>query len=138
MYQLNIYKNFFKSKCNKTMTKELNLKIQNYNLISIKVNRPTTMHLRFQRKLTSYTLFLFSVKINFVSFLLTLPMLQKTFSLVKERGQYGLFCVRGFMFGNRFVKIFSNFEIKLFCHCLVAFGLENIFFRSLVRTPITF
>jgi hypothetical protein len=37
--------------------KELNLKIQNYNLISIRVNRPTTIHLRFQRKSTSYTFF---------------------------------------------------------------------------------
>jgi hypothetical protein len=52
-------KTFFKSKCNKTMKKELNLKIQNYNLISTKVNRPTTIHLRFQRKSTSYTLLIF-------------------------------------------------------------------------------
>jgi hypothetical protein len=32
------------------------------------------------------------------------------------------------MFSDRFVKIVSNFEIKLFCHCLVAFELQ----RSLV------
>ncbi len=48
-------------------------------------------------------------------------MLQKTLNLVKERGGYGLLCVRGFIFGDRFVKIVSNFEIKLFFHCLVAF-----------------
>jgi len=32
------------------------------------------------------------------------------------------------MFGDKFVKIVSNFEIKLFYHCLVAFGFQ----RSLV------
>jgi hypothetical protein len=48
-------------------------------------------------------------------------MLQKTFNLVKEQGGYGLFCVRGFMFGDKFVKIVWNFEIKLFCHCLITF-----------------
>jgi hypothetical protein len=52
-------------------------------------------------------------------------MLQKTFNLVKEWGGYGLFCVRGFMFGDRFIKIVSNFEIKLFCHCLVAFTFQR-------------
>jgi len=55
-------------------------------------------------------------------------MLQKTLNLVKERRWYGLFCVKGFMFGDRFVKIVSDFEIKLFCHCLIAFGFQ----RSLV------
>ncbi len=55
-------------------------------------------------------------------------MLQKTFNLVKEQGGYGLFCVNGFMFSDKFVKIVSNIEIKLFCHCLVAFGFQ----RSLV------
>jgi hypothetical protein len=29
------------------------------------------------------------------------------------------------MFGDRFVKIISNFEIKLFHHCLIAFGLQK-------------
>jgi len=55
-------------------------------------------------------------------------MLQKTLNLVKEWGGYELFCVRGFMFGDRFVKIVSDFEIKLFCHYLVAFG----FLKSLI------
>jgi uncharacterized membrane protein len=52
-------------------------------------------------------------------------MLQKTLNLVKEQGGYGLFCVRGFIFGVRFVKIVSNSEIKLFFHCLVAFGFQR-------------
>jgi hypothetical protein len=52
-------------------------------------------------------------------------MLQKTFNLVKERGGYGLFCVRGFMFSDRFVKIGSNFEIKLICYCLIVFGFQR-------------
>jgi len=30
-----------------------------------------------------------------------------------------------FMFSKRFVKIVLNFEIKLFCHCLVAFGFQK-------------
>jgi hypothetical protein len=55
-------------------------------------------------------------------------MLQKTLNLVKERGGYGLFCVREFMFGDRFVNIVSNFKIKSFCHYLVAFG----FLKSLI------
>jgi len=130
VYQLNICKTSFKSKCDKVMTKELNLKIQNYNLISIRVNRPTTIHLRFQRNLTSYTFFFsFFLKINFVTFDLTLPMLQKMLNLVKERRRYGLFCVKGFMFDDIFVKIVSNFEIKLYCYCLVAFIAQ----RSLVN-----
>jgi hypothetical protein len=40
----------------------------------------------------------------------------------------GCFVYGGFMFGDRFVKIVSKFEIKLNCHCLVAFELQ----RSLV------
>jgi hypothetical protein len=52
-------------------------------------------------------------------------MLQKTLNLVKERGGYGLLCVTGFMFGDRFVEIVSDFEIKLFCHCFVAFGFQG-------------
>jgi hypothetical protein len=32
------------------------------------------------------------------------------------------------MFGDRFVKIVSNFEINFFCHCLVTFEFQ----RSLV------
>jgi hypothetical protein len=51
-------------------------------------------------------------------------MLQKTFNLVKEWGGYGLFFVRELMFGDRFIKIVSNFEIKLFCHCLAAFTFQ--------------
>jgi len=43
---------------------------------------------------------------------------------VKKQGGYGLFCARGFMFGDKFVKIVSNFEIKLFYHCLVEFGFQ--------------
>ncbi len=39
------------------------------------------------------------------------------------------------MFGDKFVKVVLEFEIKLFCHCLVAFGFE----RNVVdHTPITF
>jgi hypothetical protein len=53
-------------------------------------------------------------------------MLQKTLNLVKERGGYALFYVRGFMFGDKFVKIVSNFEIKLFYHSLVTFGFQKI------------
>jgi hypothetical protein len=41
-------------------------------------------------------------------------MLQKTLNLVEERRGYGLFCVRGFMFGDKFVKIVSKFEIEFF------------------------
>jgi len=44
---------------------------------------------------------------------------------VKKQGGYGLFCARGFMFGDEFVKIVLNFEIKLFCHCLVEFGFQR-------------
>jgi hypothetical protein len=50
-------------------------------------------------------------------------MLQKTLNLVKEQGGYGLFCVRGFIFGDRFVKIVSNFEIKFFF--IVAFEFQK-------------
>jgi len=52
-------------------------------------------------------------------------MLEKTLNLVKKRGGYGLFNVREFMFGDKFVKIVSNFEIKFFCNCLVAFGFQK-------------
>jgi hypothetical protein len=39
------------------------------------------------------------------------------------------------MFSDRFVKVVLDFEIKLFCHCLVAFGFQ----RSVVdHTPIAF
>jgi hypothetical protein len=55
-------------------------------------------------------------------------MLRKTLNLVKEQRRYGLFFVRGFIFGDKFVKIVSNFEIKCFIHCLIAF----VFQRSLV------
>jgi len=55
-------------------------------------------------------------------------MLQKSLNLVKERRGYELFCVRGFIFGDRFIKIVSNFEINFFFHCLIAFGFQ----RSLV------
>jgi hypothetical protein len=51
-------------------------------------------------------------------------MLQKTFNLVKDQRGYGLFCVKGFMFNDKFVKIVSYFEIKLFWHSLVAFGFQ--------------
>jgi hypothetical protein len=54
-------------------------------------------------------------------------MLQKTLNLVKEQRGYGLFCVKGFMFGDRFVKIIWNFEIKLFFHYLFAFGFQRSF-----------
>jgi hypothetical protein len=30
------------------------------------------------------------------------------------------------MFGDKFVKIVSNFELKLFCHYLVTFGFQRI------------
>jgi hypothetical protein len=50
-------------------------------------------------------------------------MLQKTFNLVKKRRGYGLFCVRGFVFGDRFDKIVSNFEI--FFHYLITFGFQR-------------
>ncbi len=56
-------------------------------------------------------------------------MLQKKLNLFKEWGRYGLFYVKGFMFGDRFVKIVSDFEINFFRPCLVAFGSE----RSLVN-----
>jgi len=65
-------------------------------------------------------------------------MLQKTFNLLKKQGGYGLSWARGFKFGDRFIKIVLNFEIKLFCHCLVAFGLEKNFCRLLIGTPIVF
>jgi hypothetical protein len=52
-------------------------------------------------------------------------MLQKTLNLVKERRKYGLFCVKGFMFGDKFVKIVLDFEIKLFCYCLITFGFQR-------------
>jgi hypothetical protein len=29
------------------------------------------------------------------------------------------------MLGDEFVKIVSNFEIKLSCHCLIAFGFQS-------------
>ncbi len=31
------------------------------------------------------------------------------------------------MFGDRFVKVILGFEIKLFCHCLIAFGFQIFF-----------
>jgi hypothetical protein len=111
---------FFKSKCNKTMTKKLNLKIQNYNLISTKINRPTTLG----NQLLTHCSF-FVIKIKFVAFHLTLSMLQKTLNLVQKWEGYGLFYVRGFMFNDTFVKIGSNFEIKLFFYCSVAFGFQR-------------
>jgi hypothetical protein len=59
-------------------------------------------------------------------------MLQKTLNLVKERRGYGLFCVRGFMFGDKFVKIVSSFEIKFFFHYLISFGFQ----KSLVNRKL--
>jgi hypothetical protein len=53
------------------MTNELNIKIQNYNLISTRVNRPTTIHLRFQRKSTSYTLLKIIISLPFNIFNVT-------------------------------------------------------------------
>jgi hypothetical protein len=85
------------------MTKELNIKIQNYNLISTKVNRSTSIHLNFKGSQLLTHCSLFFVKLNFVAFHVTFPMLQKTFNLVKERRGYGLFCVKGFIFRDKFV-----------------------------------
>jgi hypothetical protein len=42
---------FFQIQMQKTITKQFNLKIQNCNLISTRVNRPT-VHLIFQKKLS--------------------------------------------------------------------------------------
>jgi hypothetical protein len=69
--------------------------------------------------LTSYTNKFCSLPFN------NSNVIKKTFNLVKEQRGYGLFYVKGFMFGDRFVKIVSNFEIKLFCHYLVAFGFQR-------------
>jgi len=41
------------------------------------------------------------------------------------------------MFGNKFVKIVSNFEIKLFYDCLVTFGFQRSY-RKIINTPIVF
>jgi hypothetical protein len=42
------------------------------------------------------------------------------------------------MFGDRFVKIISNFEIKCFFHFFFAIGFQVFFCRLLVGTPIAF
>jgi hypothetical protein len=53
-----------------------------------------------------------------------LPMLQKN-------DQYGQatkkiwIIFRRFMFGDRHVKTISDFNIKLFLHCFVAFGVQR-------------
>jgi hypothetical protein len=54
-------------------------------------------------------------------------MLQKNIQFGQIMKIYGLFWAMGFMFSDRFVKIVSNFEIKLFCHCLVTFGFQRSF-----------
>jgi hypothetical protein len=47
--------------------------------------------------------------------------LQQIFNLVKEEDMHGLFCVMGFMFGDKHVKTILDFEIKLFGHYFFAF-----------------
>jgi hypothetical protein len=42
------------------------------------------------------------------------------------------------MFGERFVQIVSNFEIKLFFHCLITFGFFKKSCKLLIGTPIVF
>jgi hypothetical protein len=108
VYQLDIYKTFFKSKCNKTMTKELNFKIQNYNLISTRVNKPTTLG----SQLTHCSFFCCWNK--FCSLPFNTSNATKKFNLVKKWRGYGLFYVKGFIFNDTFVKMGSNFEVKLF------------------------
>jgi len=65
-------------------------------------------------------------------------MLQNIFNLVKEQKGCGLFCVRGFTFSDKFVRIVLDFDIKLFFHCLITFGFQKNFYRSLINTPTTF
>ncbi len=65
-------------------------------------------------------------------------MLQKTLNLVKEQRGYGLFCARGFMFGDRFVKVVSNFEIKLFLSLFSGIWISKKSCTLLVGTPIVF
>ncbi len=59
-------------------------------------------------------------------------MLQKILNLVKEGRGYGLFYARGFMFSDRFVKIVSNFELKVFSYIWIS----KESYRSLIGTPI--
>jgi hypothetical protein len=61
-------------------------------------------------------------------------MLQKTLNLVKEQRIYGLFYIKGFMFGDRFIEIVFDFEIKLFFHCCIFISKKSC--RLLVGTPI--
>jgi len=47
-------------------------------------------------------------------------------NLVKEWGQYELFCVKKLMFYGRAIKIILDFEVEFFGHCSIAFNLEYI------------
>jgi hypothetical protein len=66
-------------------------------------------------------------------------MLQKTCKFVKEWRGYELFCVRGFMFGDKFVKIVLDSEIIIIILSLFSYiWISNKYCRSLVGTPVTF
>ncbi len=52
--------------------------------------------------------------------------LQQIFNLVKEEDMHGLFCVMGFMFGDKHVKTILDFEIKLFGHYFFAFWVQTL------------
>jgi hypothetical protein len=58
--------------------------------------------------------------------------------LVKERGIYELFCVRGFMFYNRPIKTVLDFQMKFFGCCSIALGIPKKYYKSLVGAPIGF
>jgi hypothetical protein len=52
------------------------------------------------------------------------------FSMLQQNTQFGqgtmkmwVFCVRGFVFGDRPIKTILDFEIKFFDYCFVAFGI---------------
>jgi hypothetical protein len=53
-------------------------------------------------------------------------MLQKNFNLVKEQKVYGLFYVKGFMFGDRFIKIVSDFELNCFVNIFLHLHFKKI------------
>jgi hypothetical protein len=57
-------------------------------------------------------------------------MPQKMLNLVKEWGQYELFCVRGFMFYGKATKIILDFEVEFFGHCSITFGIHQSFLDS--------
>ncbi len=81
---------------------------------------PLTINFKFQRRSNPHKLLLcFYHSKNICS--LQCFEHYNMFNLVKEEDMHGLFCVMGFMFGDKHVKTILDFEIKLFGHYFFAF-----------------